>query len=366
MAPELKRTPLFEAHRRHGARLVDFGGWEMPVQYPTGVLKEHAAVRGAAGLFDVSHMGEMEVRGPRALEAVQGFVSNDAAALGDGQAMYTVVCLPSGGIVDDVLVYRYAADRFFFCLNAGNQEKDFAWIRDRVGTVADCVYRSDEFAQVALQGRLAPEILQRLTRADLAGLRYYWFTETEVAGVPAVVARTGYTGEDGFEVFVSPAQAQRLWDALLEEGGPKGLVPVGLAARDTLRLEMKFALYGNDIDETTSPLEAGLGWVVKLDKGPFVGSDVLARQKAAGVGRRLVGFELVDRAVPRHGYACLADGGAVGTVTSGTLSPSLDKPIGMAYLPSRLAAVGSRFVVDVRGKPREAVVVKTPFYRRPY
>ncbi|MCK6526044.1 glycine cleavage system aminomethyltransferase GcvT [Myxococcota bacterium] len=363
---DLKRTPFFDLHRAAGGRLIDFGGWELPVQYPAGLRAEHSAVREAAGLFDVSHMGEMEVRGPRALEAVQGVVTNDAAALQDGQAMYTAVCLPTGGIVDDVLVYRFSDRRFFFCLNASNQEKDFAWIRDRIGGTAECVYRSEEFAQLALQGRRAQEILQALTPSDLAALRYYWFTETEVAGTPAIVARTGYTGEDGFEVFFAPHHARRIWEALMDRGEPLGLVPVGLGARDTLRLEMKFALYGNDIDETTTPIEAGLGWVVKLGKGPFVGSDVLARQRAEGTTRKLVGFEMTERVIPRHGYPCLVGGEVVGEVTSGTMSPSLDKPIGMAYLPADQSRIGTSFHVDVRGKARPAVVVKTPFYTRPY
>ncbi len=365
-ASTLKRTPFHAIHVRSGARLIDFGGWDMPVQYAHGVLAEHATVRNGVGLFDVSHMGEMEIRGPGALEALQKVITNDASSLRDGQAQYTVICQPDGGIVDDVLVYRYSAERFFLCLNASNQEKDFDWIRQHVGSQADCVYLSEEYAQLALQGRHAPSLLQKLTRFDLTSLGYYTFADAQVAGVPCIVARTGYTGEDGFEIFFPPHHAITLWEALMEAGEPFALAPIGLAARDTLRLEMKMALYGNDIDSTTSPLEAGLGWVVKLDKGDFIGAQFLRRQKAEGVTRKLTGFELTERAVPRHGYPVLVEGQQVGQVTSGTLSPSLDKPIGLAYLPTSASRIGTTFQVDIRGRPKGAVVVKTPFYTRPY
>ena len=357
-----QRTPLYDTHVRAGARMVEFAGWDMPVQY-AGLLEEHEAVRARAGLFDVSHMGEVVFRGPRALESLQRLFTNDLGKVADGQAQYGCLCRESGGIVDDVVVYRRSDRDLLVCVNAGNRTKDFEWLRDHAGG-ADVANESDEWAQLALQGPLAADILQPLTRLDLAGVKGFRFADAEVAGVPCTVARTGYTGEDGFELFCRPDRAPGLWDRLVEAGGPRGLVPAGLGARDTLRLEMAYRLYGSDMDDATTPLEAGLAWVVKLEKGDFVGRDALLRQKAAGLPRKLVGFALSDPGIARHGHDVVRDGAKVGVVTSGTRSPSLRTSIGLAYVPPALAAEGSTFAVDIRGRPAAARVVKTPFYVR--
>jgi len=342
--------------------MVDFAGWEMPVQY-TSVVSEHEAVRSAAGLFDVSHMGEVELTGPGALEAANRLLSNDLARSADGQAVYSGLLNERGGFVDDVVAYRFSPERILMCVNASNREKDFRWMTERTSGVKP-INRSDDYAQLALQGPKAAAILQRKTAADLSVLRTYRFTEAEVAGVPCILSRTGYTGEDGFELYCAPGKAEALWFALLDEGREEGLVPAGLGARDSLRTEMKFALYGNDIDEEHTPLEAGLGWIVKLDKGDFIGRAALERQKAEGVRRKLVGFELLESGVPRHGYSIVKDGTAAGVVTSGTFGPSVKKPIGIGYVPSELASEGSTFAVEIRGRPVAAKVVKTPFWKR--
>ncbi len=342
--------------------MVDFAGWEMPVQY-SSVVSEHEAVRSAAGLFDVSHMGEIELTGPGALQAANRLLSNDLVRCADGQAIYSGLLNERGGFIDDVVAYRFSPERIFVCVNASNREKDFRWMSERTSGIKP-VNRSDEYAQLALQGPKAAAILQRKTAADLSSLRTYRFTEAEVAGVPCILSRTGYTGEDGFELYCAPGQAENLWFALLEAGRGEGLVPAGLGARDSLRTEMKFALYGNDVDDEHTPLEAGLGWIVKLDKGDFVGRAVLERQKAEGVRRKLVGFELSESGVPRHGYRIVKDGSAVGVVTSGTFGPSVKKPIGMGYVPSELVSEGSTFAVEIRGRPVAAKVVKTPFWKR--
>jgi aminomethyltransferase len=357
-----RRTPLYETHARAGARLVEFAGWEMPVQY-SGILSEHEAVRTRVGLFDVSHMGEVVFRGPRALAALNRVFTNDLGKVVDGQAQYGCLCRESGGIVDDVVVYRRSAEDLLVCVNAGNREKDFGWLSSHAGG-ADVRNESDDWAQLALQGPLAAQLLQRLTKLNLSQIRSYRFAPGEVAGVSCIVARTGYTGEDGFELFCPAAQASRLWDALVEAGGPEKIQPCGLGARDSLRLEMAYRLYGSDMDDSTTPLEAGLAWVVKLDKGDFVGRDALLRQREQGVARKLVGFTLTDPGIPRHGYPVLQDGRKVGEVTSGTRSPTLEIPIGLAYVPTALAAEGSTFAVEIRGRAAAARVVKTPFYVR--
>ena len=362
----VRRTPLHAVHVEAGAKMVPFAGWEMPVQY-TGVLDEHNAVRTRAGLFDVSHMGEARVTGPGAEAFLQRVTSNDVSKLTPGRIHYTALTLPNGAFVDDLLVYRIGRDEFFLVINAGNAAKDVAWLaehaKDRPDvTVAD---ESERWGQLALQGPRAQEILKDSTRLDLASLRYYAFAATEVDGVPCIVSRTGYTGEDGFEIYAPAEASPGLWYHLLGQGAPHGLVPVGLAARDTLRLEAKMALYGNDIDDTTTVLEADLGWIVKLEKGPFIGSDVLSKQKADGVSRKLVGFETEGRAVARHGFTAMHGGKAVGVVTSGTFAPFLKKNIGLVYLPNGLWEPGSRFEIDIRGRREPAVVVPTPFYKRP-
>ena len=357
-----QRTPLYDVHVRAGARIVEFAGWEMPVQYQ-GILAEHEAVRERVGLFDVSHMGEVVFRGPKALEALQRLFTNDLSRCADGQAQYGCLCRDTGGIVDDVVVYRRSAEDLLVCVNAGNRQKDFDWLHGHAFG-ADVANESDAWAQLALQGPRAAEALQRLTSVRLSSVGTYRFTNGEVAGIGCMVARTGYTGEDGFELFCPSERGPQLWAALMDAGRGEGIVPCGLGARDSLRLEMAYRLYGSDMDDTTTPLEAGLGWVVKLDKGEFVGRDALRKQKEGGLSRKLVGFTLTEAGIPRHGYAVLQDRKTVGTVTSGTRSPSLGTSVGLAYVPPGLAAEGSTFAVDIRGRAVAAKVVKTPFYAK--
>lgn len=359
-----RRTPLNEAHRKLGARMFDFVGWDMPVQY-TSVIGEHEAVRTAVGLFDVSHMGEIEFRGPGALETANRLISNDLARCADGQAVYAGLLNEQGTFVDDVVAYRFSPEHIFICVNSSNREKDFAWMSERAQGVKP-VDRGDDYAQIAVQGPKAPGLVQRLTKAELSQVGTYRFTQGEVAGVKCIISRTGYTGEDGFELYCASNDAEKLWNALLQEGQADGVKPCGLGARDSLRTEMKYALYGNDIDDSHTALEAGLGWIVKLDKpGGFIGKEALEKQKAAGVKRRLVGFELTGSGVPRHGYPILKDGQRVGEVTSGTMGPSVKKPIGIGYVPTELSAEGSTFDVEIRGRPVPARVVKTPFWKKP-
>jgi aminomethyltransferase len=361
----LKRTPLHARHVALGARLVPFGGWEMPVEY-SGITDEHLAVRTRAGLFDVSHMGEVEIAGRDALAAVQKISCNDASKLQVGQAHYSGLTTPEGTFVDDLLVYRLAASHFLLVINAGNIDKDVAWIQSQLQGFGDAVAvnASSRYALLALQGPAAREILQTLTGVDLGAIKYYWFAHGEVAGVRGTISRTGYTGENGFEVFLPPAQATRVWDAMLEAGQPHGLMPAGLGARDTLRLEASMRLYGNDIDSSTSVLEADLGWIVGWGKDDFNGKAVLDAQKAAGVSRKLVGFEMLDRGIARHGYEVRIGGQPVGSVTSGTQTPFLKKAIGMAYLPIAHTAQGTEFDVIIRDRPVRARVVPMPFYKR--
>ena len=361
----LQRTALHELQRRMGARMVAFGGWEMPLEY-AGIAAEHAAVRNGAGLFDVSHMGEVEVAGAAALAAVQRICSNDAAALAVGQAQYSALTTHAGTFVDDLLVYRLAADHFLLVVNAANVEKDYAWIRREIRPAGDAVAvnASSRYALLALQGPAAERILQPLTGVELPAIRYYGFAAGEVAGVRATISRTGYTGEDGFELFVAPQAAEQVWSALLEAGGPTGLQAAGLGARDTLRLEAAMRLFGSDIDETTTVLEAGLGWTVGWDKGAFNGREALARQRREGLARRLVGFEMIEPGIARRGYDVFVGGDRGGRVTSGTRTPFLDKAIGMAYVPVDAGRPDSEIEIDVRGRRRRARVVRMPFYRR--
>ncbi len=364
----LKKTPLNARHRASGARMVPFAGWDMPVEYAGGgVVSEHMAVRSRAGLFDVSHMGEIEIAGKDALAAVQLISSNDASRLQVGQAQYSGLLTPQGTFVDDLLVYRLAPSHFLLVVNAGNIPKDYAWIADHIRGVGDAVAvdASSRYALMALQGPEAQNILQPLTGVDLSGIKYYWFAHGEVASVRATISRTGYTGEDGFEVFVPPQSADRVWQALLEAGRSAGVQPCGLGARDTLRLEAGMRLHGNDIDETTTALEADLSWIVGWKKDRFVGDAALREQKASGPPRRIVGFEMLDRGIARHGYDAYVGDAKAGTVTSGTQTPFLKKAIGMAYLPVAHTAVGTEFDVDIRGKRARARVVPMPFYKRP-
>lgn len=344
--------------------MVEFGAWEMPVQY-AGIVEEHRATRAAAGLFDVSHMGEVEVTGPGALDSVQQLITNNAARLGVGQGLYSPMCAPHGGILDDLTVFRLGDERFLFVVNAATAAKDAAWIMDHTHD-ARALDRSAELALLALQGPRAPAILQALTRVDLVALpSFHIRDDVPVAGLRCLVARTGYTGEDGFEIACPWDGAPDLWDALLGAGRRHGLVPVGLGARDTLRLEAGYMLYGSDIDETTSPLEAPLGWTVKFEKPAFIGRDALLRQREGGVARRLVGFEMLERAIPRHGYPLLADGVRTGAVTSGTFGPWVGKSVGMGYVGALHAQAGMALAVEIRGKRAPARIVKLPFYRRP-
>jgi aminomethyltransferase len=338
----------------------------MPVEY-SGIIDEHTAVRTRAGLFDVSHMGEIEVAGSDALAGVQRITTNDASKLSIGQAQYSALTTEAGTFVDDVLVYRLAEAHFLLVVNASNIAKDYAWIARQIQPAGDAVAvnASARYALLALQGPFAREVLQPLTGVDLSSMKYYWFATGEAAGVNATISRTGYTGEDGFEIFVPPQSAERVWNAVLEAGRPAGVIPAGLGARDTLRLEASMRLYGNDIDETTTVLEADLGWIIGWKKGAFIGRDVLERQKTEGVSRRLAGFELLDRGIARHGYDVYHDGVKSGVVTSGTMTPTLKKAIGMAYVPADRAEPGAPFEVDLRGRRARAAVVPMPFYKRP-
>ncbi len=361
----LKQTALNAAHRRLGGKMVPFGGWDMPVTY-AGTIDEHMAVRTAVGLFDVSHMGEVEVRGPQALQLVQHLTTNDASKLQIGQAQYTGLLYSNGGFVDDFLVHKLSDEHFLLCVNAGNTDKDFAWIRQHAGAFdAEALDTSANYTQLALQGPQALALLQPLVvDVELSAIKYYWFTHGHVASVPALIARTGYTGEDGFELYFDPNESELVWNKLLEAGQPYGIQPCGLAARNTLRLEAKMALYGNDIDDTTTPLEADLGWIVKLQKGDFIGRDVLAKQKEIGLSRKLIGFEMIEKGIARAHYPIWLGGAQVSQVSSGSPAPFLKKNIGLAYLPLEHTAVGTRFEVDVRGKRVAAQVVETPFYKR--
>jgi aminomethyltransferase len=362
----LKKTSLHATHVALGARMVPFAGWDMPVEY-SGITAEHLAVRSAAGLFDVSHMGEIEIAGKDALAAVQRISSNDASRLQVNQAHYAALTTPQGTFVDDMLVYRFAPNHFLLVVNGSNADKDYAWIAEQVKAVGDAavVNSSDRYALIAIQGPKAKRILQSLTAIDLDAIKYYWFAHGEVAGIRGTVSRTGYTGEDGFEVFVQPALAPRLWDALLTAGAADGLIPCGLGARDTLRLEAAMRLYGNDMDETTTVLEADLGWIVGWKKDAFIGHEVLRKQKERGLERKLVGFAMVDRAIARHGHPVMQGDAQVGYVTSGTQTPYLKKAIGMAYVPMHMTAVGTELEIDVRGRRAKAIVVELPFYKRP-
>jgi len=364
-AAPLKKTPLHARHRASGARMVPFSGWDMPLEY-AGIADEHVAVRTRAGLFDVSHMGELEIAGNDAPAAVQRITSNDALKLRVGQAQYSGLLTDSGTFVDDLLVYRLAPQHFLLVVNAGNIAKDYLWIADHIKEAGDVVVvdASSRYALLAVQGPAALETLQPLTGVDLRSLRYYSFAHGEVANVRCTISRTGYTGEDGFEIFVPPQSADRVWQAILSSGDPLGIVPAGLGARDTLRLEAGMRLYGNEIDDTTTPLEADLGWVVGWNKDDTIGMAALREQKARGVDRRLVGFEMLEEGIARRGHELFIGDSAVGTVTSGTQTPFLKKAIGMAYVPIGHSAPETELHVDIRGRRTRAHVVPLPFYKR--
>ncbi len=358
----LKRTPLHDVHVALGAKIVPFAGYEMPVQYPTGITAEHTAVRTACGMFDVSHMGEVIVRGPDALRFVSSVTSNDVEALAIGQIQYSTLLRADGTIVDDLLVYRFA-DHLMLVINASNRDKDLAHLQANL-TGFDCTMSdiSDSIALLAVQGPQAPAIVASLADVPLDGIKYYWFTEGNVAGVPCIISRTGYTGELGFELYFDAAHAVAVWTAVMAAGV---VTPAGLGCRDSLRLEAGMCLYGNELDDQTTPIEAGLNWLVKLAKPePFLGKDVLMRQHQEGTDRKLVGFTIDERAIPRHGHGVVYGGVAIGDVCSGCMSPTLGVPIGTCYLPAAAAVEGTRFEIDIRGRKLPARVVKLPFYKR--
>lgn len=359
-----KKTPFYEQHLAAGGRMVPFAGFIMPVQF-RGIIEEHRQVRSRVGLFDVSHMGEIEVRGPDALRFVSFVTVNDPAALVVNQVQYSAMCYPDAGIVDDLLVYRFP-DHFFLVVNASNVDKDFAWLKEQAkGFDVSLENTSDRVAQLALQGPQAEPLLQKICDLKLSEIKFYWFKVGKVDGVEMIVSRTGYTGEDGFELYFDPQQAARIWKALFAAGKEFDLQPIGLGARDSLRLEMKYCLYGNDIDQTTTPLEAGLGWITKLKKeGDFNGKQVLQKQKAEGVKRKLIGFEVEGNAFPRQHYKVKKDGEEIGEVTSGVFSPSLSKGIGLAYVKTEFSKVGDTFEVEIRGRGVPARVVETPFWKQ--
>lgn len=378
----LKRTALFEEHQRLGGRLIDFGGWELPVQY-SGVMDEHLTCRSSAGLFDVSHMGEVHVEGPGAESFLNYLVSNNVSNISIGQAQYTLMCNPQGGVVDDLIIYRRAKDKFLVVVNAGNTHKDYVWMEKvldefkqnyliKNSTSAPLIHMTHEsasYTQIAIQGPRAAEILQTMTQTPLATIKTYWFAEGFVLEkIPAILARTGYTGEDGFEIYVSWDRGPEVWRALIDAGKPFGMKPCGLGARDTLRLEMKYPLYGHELGEDTNPLEAGLGWVVKLDKGDFVGRGPIAKSKELGLKRDLVGLKLLDRGIPRQSYSVLTSDGhtKIGELTSGTQSPSLKQAIGIAYVDKPHGKIGNQVKVEIRGTSVNAEIIPTPFYKRPY
>ena len=349
--------------------MVEFGGWDMPVQYPAGTMAEHLRTRTRAGLFDVSHMGEIDVRGPDAIAFVNRLVSNDATKLVDGQAQYSALTTPAGTVVDDLLVYRLAEDHLLLVVNAGTTDKDWEWISSHKQPSDSVELRnvSADYCQIALQGPDGLSILQKLTSTPLAEIKYYHFREGQVAGVDSIISRTGYTGEDGFEVYAAPEKAEQLWNKMLEDGNfgtDEGVLPCGLAARNTLRLEAGMCLYGHEIDETTTLLEANLGWITKLNKGDFTGREPLAKQKEAGLKQKLVGFEMSDRGIARDGQDVFIDGQRAGRVTSGSPAPFLKKNLGMAYVPVEFANPGQAIEIDVRGKRIGAQIVPLPFYKR--
>ena len=370
MADEnLKKTPLNGVHRELGGRMVDFGGWDMPVQYPAGVIEEHMRTRTHAGLFDVSHMGEIWVDGPDAIPFVNRLTTNDVTKLIDGQAHYSALTNEHGGVVDDLLVYRFAADRLLLVVNAGTTPKDWDWITSHKGPDDDLELSnaSDDYCQIAVQGPDAIGIMQQLTETDLGPIKYYHFEEGSVFGVDSIISRTGYTGEDGFEVYAAPEHADKLWSKLLDAGNygsEDGILPCGLAARNTLRLESAMSLYGHELGDDITPLEANLGWITKLQKGEFTGSAALLKQKESGLTRKLAGFEMTEPGIARDGYDVYIDDEKVGQVTSGSPAPYLKKNIGLTFLPPDFANVGQEIRIDVRGKHLSALIVETPFYKR--
>lgn len=361
-----RETELYARHSALRGRIIEFAGWLLPVQYPTGPIEEHHTVRKAAGLFDIDHMAQLVVKGPEALPYLQHVATMDVARMEMGEAHYSLVCYEDGGIVDDIFIYRMP-DRYFIAINASNAEKDTSWFRYQLGRFRATVENvSDETYMLALQGPKAEAVLQQLTQAKLSKLPFHRAIDDQVAGVPTLIGRTGYTGEDGFELFFPRQQAGLLWDRIMEVGTPLGLKPIGLAARDSLRFEAKMPLYGQEIAADLNPLQAGLGWAVAFGKGEFVGRNALLKIKLEGPRSRLVGLEMVDRGVPRHGYAVALDGKAVGEVTTGMFAPTLGRYLALAYVPAARAVLGTEFQVLIRGEAKTAKVVETPFYTPAY
>lgn len=362
-----KKTALFDAHVRYGGQVIEFAGWQLPVQYE-GILQEHEAVRNNAGLFDVSHMGEVEASGREAFGFVQNLVTNDISVLEDNQVIYTFMCYPDGGVVDDLLVYKFNNEHFFLVINASNVEKDYAWmLENKANYQVELINKSQEISEVALQGPKAQMILQKLTDTKLDDIKFFYCRQNVlVAGVNCLVSRTGYTGEDGFEIYTSNENIEKVWDSILEAGKEDGIKPTGLGCRDTLRFEATLPLYGNEISEEITPLEAGLGFFVKLNKESFIGKEALLKQKEAGLKRKLIGFEMKDRGIPRHGYEVMADGQKIGVVTTGYASPTLKKNIGLALVDSRYTELGTEIQVAIRNKVLKAEVISKKFYTKNY
>ncbi|MDF2949670.1 MAG: glycine cleavage system protein, partial [Sedimentibacter sp.] len=359
-------TPLYEKHLELKGKIIDFGGWALPVEY-SGILLEHEAVRTAAGLFDVSHMGEITVKGEEAEKFIQFIVTNDISVLSNNQIAYTTMCYQDGGVVDDLLVYKYSNTDYLLVVNASNTDKDFEWIENHVFGNVEVKNVSNDYAQLALQGPQAQSVMQKLTADDLNEIKFYHFKENvNVGGINVLVSRTGYTGEDGFELYVASSDGSRLWDLLMETGKDEKLVPAGLGARDTLRFEAALPLYGQEIDKDITPLEAGLGFSVKLAKEDFIGKEVLSRQKSEGVNRKVIGFEMIDRGIPRSHYEVYADGKKIGYVTTGSFSPTLKKNIGLALIEAEYSKEGTEIEISIRNKNLKAVVIKKPFYTKRY
>lgn len=360
----MKKTPLCAVHEGLGARMVDFAGWYMPVQY-SSIIEEHKAVRTNCAIFDLCHMGEFWLTGPDALKNIQKICTQDSEYLSDRQIAYSPMCRPNGTIVDDLLIYRFQPQKFMLVVNASNEQKDYDWVKSHLEGDVKLENASDKIGLIAIQGPNAEAVLQKLTRQRLKPIKFYWFTTGMVHGINTIISRTGYTGEEGFELYFGAEHCTEMWNALLEAGKEVGIKPAGLGARDTLRLEARLMLYGNDINDETTPIEANLNWTCKFAKGPFIGSDVLKKQKEEGTSRVLVGFETGRGPAPRHGYKVIKDGKEAGVVTSGTMSPTLGKNIGLAYVPPSLKEIGSTFEIEARGKKMPAAVVETPFYTRP-
>ncbi len=362
----MKKTPLYEKHIQLKGKMIDFGGWSLPVEY-TGIIPEHEAVRTKAGIFDVSHMGEITVKGEDSEKYLQMLLTNDISLLNNNQIAYTAMCYPHGGVVDDLLVYKYSNTDYLLVVNASNTEKDYQWMKENIFGNTEILNVSENYAQLALQGPLAEAILQKLTRKNLNEIEFYYFSDNvKIGNIEALVSRTGYTGEDGFELYFAYDKAEEMWDMILEAGKDEGLIPAGLGSRDTLRFEASLPLYGHELDENITPLEAGLGFFVKLNKENFIGKEALAKQKSEGLQRKIVGFEMIDRGIPRNNYEVYAEGKKIGYVTTGSFSPTLKKNIGLALINSAYSKEGTEIEILIRNKNSKAKVIKKPFYSKKY